>query len=251
MTMENNNELNIEDLKLELPDYISGELKDNTMRQKIEILIRTDNDFKNEYNSLRTALSFISTSEFEKPQELYFANLQSRILEKTSAKEEAIPFYNKIISYWKYLVPAVTVCIVILIYTSNMNTVPDKTLPVSKTEIKTESIVTPENTTAQKTEISKDDTSADNEDLADLYYSPDDEDLFISTTPVLKQKNNNQTQQQDNSNDAANIIKEDIKQLQINLFNSDEEDSYEDDYRSLSPEAQKQIIEELKKTSIH
>lgn len=252
MEHKNNNR---ENLLHDLPDYISGELSDNKVITEIDELINNDPSFKSEFESMKSALSFVSTAELSSPDEVYFANLQSRVLSKTSAKE-SVPFYSKLISYWKYLVPAVTVCIVILVYSSSMNNntvvVPVKD-NVSKTETKNNISQTesPKNETASVT--------GNNEELEDLYYSTDEEtsyensedssnDLSNFLPPVLKHKIIYRSQPSENS---QNALLEDVTQQQINLFNNETDDgSYEDDFRSLNPDEQKQILEELKKSKL-
>ncbi len=243
--MEDKNNIR-ENLLQELPDYISGELSDNKIRAEIDELIKNDPSFANEYRLMKSALSFVGNAEHSSPDEVYFANLQSKILNRTSAKE-SVTFYSKLISYWKYLVPAVTVCIVILVYTSNMNNNSDNISTNLKTEKKTQTNIIPE--TLQKKEVTAENNVTDKEELTNLYYSPDDEEVFTDAAPLNRSKNliENSGPAKNNSD---NILKEDIKQIQIDLFNSDDEDTYEDDYRSLSPEQQKQILDELKKSTI-
>lgn len=228
------------DLNHELPDYISGTLSNEKLRSDIEDRIGKDEAFRKEYESMRSAMNFLSSAELTSPDEVYFANLQSKILNKTSARE-SVPFYAKVLSYWKYLIPAVTVCIVILVYTSNMNNnIPVTDLPK---DVKKDSqqIIVPQNTTTPEN-IS---VPENKDELLDLYYSTDNEDDLDNTAitaPEIKPKNNSKNVKPDN------ILKEDASQLGIDLFNGDTEDnSYEEEYKNLSPEEQKKIIEELKK----
>ncbi|CAN5653677.1 hypothetical protein BH10BAC5_BH10BAC5_03970 [soil metagenome] len=232
-------------LKFELPDYISGGLKDNSLREKIESMIESDLMFRNEYERLRSAVMFLKEAEFKSPDEVYFANLQSNILKKTSAKE-SVPFYSKIVSYWKYLVPAVTVCIVILVYTSGMNNNSDKISSLALPEKKVPTLETPE--TIQTNDTAVEIYSAEREGLADLYYSPDDDETAAITTQVTRSGNNTKVAAPGNTNNSSSI--EELKQMQIDLFNGGIEDSYEEDFRSLTPEQQKVILDELRNSNI-
>ncbi len=62
--MENNH---FDELLYSLPDYISGELDDNNIKEQIEAKLLTDSFFREEYDSLKTTMNFIRRTELEAP----------------------------------------------------------------------------------------------------------------------------------------------------------------------------------------
>jgi len=119
--MENNH---FDELLYSLPDYITGELDDDTIKEQIEAKLLIDSSFREEYDSLKATLNFIEETELEPPSEVYFANLQANILSKVHKENapEKESILAKLVGYWKVVVPALTVCVVLVIYTNNMDT---------------------------------------------------------------------------------------------------------------------------------
>lgn len=121
--MENNH---FDELLYSLPDYISGELDDEKVKEQIEAKLLVDSSFREEYDSLKSTMNFIREAEPEPPSEVYFANLQANILSKVHKETEPsrVSILSRLVGYWKVVVPALTVCVVLIIYTQNMNTPP-------------------------------------------------------------------------------------------------------------------------------
>lgn len=98
--MENNQ---FDELLYSLPDYITGELNDDNVKEQIEAKLLTDSYFREEHDSLKSTMNFIRETELESPSEVYFANLQANILSKVHKEEaaEKPSVLAKLLGYWK------------------------------------------------------------------------------------------------------------------------------------------------------
>ena len=241
--MENNNfnnSDNSDELMYSLPDYITGELKDKSTISQIESRMKSDTSFRNEYDSLTSTLNFMKETELEKPSEIYFANLQANILsavhKDTERDSESFSenILAKLLGYWKVLVPAVTVCLVIVIY-SNMDTnnlpVTQENKPVVVTN-ENQKVTTPETVPQQKTAAGDTSIQTDNTQS----------DGTANVTP--KQNNENLAMQQDVvlSDEAADDTEGSL------FFGANDELQTQDEYEDLTPEEQSEILNNLKNT---
>lgn len=104
-----------EELLFSLPDYINGKITDSSLKSEIESMIQTDEEFRNEYLAMKNTLQFVEDSSLEPPPEHYFNGLVPRIntrLENSASGK--LPVHG-ILHLWRYVVPALTVIIVIII----------------------------------------------------------------------------------------------------------------------------------------
>jgi len=239
-TKDTNN--NFDELLYSLPDYITGELKDTALISQIEAKIKSDDSFRKEYDSLTSTLNFMRETELEAPSEVYFANLQANILSKVhnEKKSESISenFLAKLVGYWKVLVPAVTVCIAIIVY-SNMNTnelnVTKENKPVTTVTDEKGKVNAPE--TAGNNIIASTDTSVQTDNTQT--------DVTLKTTPNDAVDNNS-------SSSLSTLLntEEQTEDSDNNLFfgSSNDELQTQDEYEDLTPEEQMEILNNLKNT---
>ncbi len=104
-----------EELLFSLPDYINGKITDSSLKSEIESLIETDEEFRNEYIAMKNTFQFVAGSSLESPPEHYFTGLVPRIntrLENSASSKLSI---HGILHLWRYVVPALTVILVIII----------------------------------------------------------------------------------------------------------------------------------------
>lgn len=236
--METNN---FDELMYSLPDYITGELNDEDTKQKIEAKLLTDSSFREEYDSLKATMNFLTETELESPSEVYFANLQASILSKVHAKKEKSTdsLLVRLAGYWKVFVPALTVCVVIVIYSASIN---KPTLSVMEEKIQIPSIV----------------------DNGNKKTSPITIDTVVPTeTPV---------QESTETSDGSNMILKKNKKAEVNspeekisadentgfnydsegstIFGKDDDTQTQDEYENLSPDDQLDILNSLKEKKI-
>ena len=84
-------------LIFDLPDYIQGKIIDKKIIKSIEEEIRDNEDFRNEYETLKAFLkSDISLKEEEAPNG-YYNNLLPQILDKLEKRNHVESFYKKYI----------------------------------------------------------------------------------------------------------------------------------------------------------
>jgi hypothetical protein len=241
MNMENNH---FDELLYSLPDYIKGELDDDNVKEQIEAKLLTDSSFREEYESLKATMSFIQDTELESPSEVYFANLQANILSKVhkekSPRRESI--LAKLAGYWKVAVPALAVCVVLFIYSQNMNT---PQLPL-KEEVKISSTDTPDNKTQAVTpekifdeiidEISNESSEPENNTVAGL----NDENHSRQKRFVSFSSNENIF----SSEEAPPSISEEGESGGI-IFSNDDVQA-QDEYDHLSTDDQLDILQSLR-----
>lgn len=106
-----------EEVLFSLPDYIRGTLGDKELEERIKSELDGNPDLLKEYMKLSEVLSFVGKTNLEEPPPHYFNSLLPRINERIHAansKENII--FRRILSYWKYAVPVLTVFLIIIIY---------------------------------------------------------------------------------------------------------------------------------------
>lgn len=132
------NKLNIEDIKILIPDYITGSLNENE-KHIIQEAIDKYPEVKEFYNEMISTFKFVDEVEFEVPSPQYFNNLLPRIHQKIEEREEKHAVKNPVALIWKILVPAAAVIILFIIYMVANNpgeNINDK----NKTLVKTDSV---------------------------------------------------------------------------------------------------------------
>lgn len=231
--MENNH---FDELLYSLPDYITGELHDENIRKKIEAKLLTDSSFREEYDSLTTTMNFIQETEFEPPSEVYFANLQANILSKVhkenSAEKQSV--FAKLIGYWKVAVPALTVCIVLFVYSQNMNTTQ---LPLKENKeqlsLNDKPGNKPQDTTPKDEVITKDNSE------------PLKTGTLTETTESPKYKKLDSDSYNENISAEDNSSYSDEADGSL-LFSREDDTQAQDEYDNLSTDDQLDILQNLK-----
>ncbi len=167
-----NNKLNIEEIQLMIPDYISGGLSESE-RILVESAISESAELKKFYYEMNETFSFVSSVKFTEPAPQYWNSLLPRIHEKIESRETKGFSWDKVSAVWKVLVPIAAVILIALVYY----------------------IVKPSNTQLteeKKIENIKKDSSKDNNE--------------IKEKQVENKKEDNLTNEQDKSVEKQNII---------------------------------------------
>jgi hypothetical protein len=124
--------LNIEDIKLLIPDYITGSLG-NTEANIVENAINSNSEIAELYNDMKNALDFAGSVKLEEPAPQYWNNLLPRIHEKIEEKGSKGLFKFQIPVIWKVLVPIAAIILIAVIY--KISFTPEKQITEKKNEI--------------------------------------------------------------------------------------------------------------------
>lgn len=111
-------EKNINNLIHELPDYISGNIADNELNQKIRNEIDSNPDFRAEYESMKNTFSFLGKTAISEPSPFYFNNLLPNISARIDTLEtgkESI-FSGWLANVLKFAIPAVIIVLGYFLY---------------------------------------------------------------------------------------------------------------------------------------
>jgi hypothetical protein len=112
-------EKNINILVHELPDYITGNIKDEQLNLKIRNEIDSNPDFRAEYESMKGTFSFLGETALSEPSPFYFNNMLPNISNKIDGLESG---KESIFSGWfanvlKFAIPALVLVIGYFLYT--------------------------------------------------------------------------------------------------------------------------------------
>lgn len=225
-----------DELLYSLPDYITGELHDDKVKKQIEEKLLTDSSFREEHDSLKTTMNFIQKTELEPPSEVYFANLQANILSKVhkqnSSEKQSI--FAKLVGYWKVAVPALTVCIVLFVYSQNMKT-PQLPLNENKEQMSLNDKPgsKPQDTTPKDEVITKDNSEPGNTEIVtETIGTPKYKRQIINSYNENISAEDNSTY----SDDAEGSL----------LFSREDDTQAQDEYDNLSTDDQLDILQSLK-----
>ena len=109
---------NNEDLLYSLPDYISGKLNDERIRHSIEEEISRNAGFREEYELMKETYSSIKDLEFSEPPAHYFTNMVPRINQRIESNSGfSFAHIFRLANLFKYALPAVSVIVLIFIFT--------------------------------------------------------------------------------------------------------------------------------------
>lgn len=253
-----------EELIHSLPDFISDNIDDKDLISQIENEINTNSGFKFEFDELRKTFLFLNSASLDGPQDSYFNNLPVRINEKINGKHVNPGFIEKLGLLWKILIPALSIIIIAVIL---YNIFGDKD---------EESKVTHDSNNQKVIEKNQTDNKIEPPPQNDL-VTPDDKEKNTTDLPKdkpVKQGNRNkkhnrtiyETKEENNlSEEKVTIIQGKVYADLINdpdetngneaeedvLYIEDgEEDNLEEEFLKLTPEQQKEIIDNLNNTQI-
>lgn len=280
-----------EELLESLPDFVSGNISDNVISESLIKMIETDSEFKEEFESIKMSLLFLDQSDIEIPDSAYFNNLSVRINERVEKEfsENKISVVTENFSrLWKFIIPALTVILVILYFTIKQNDT-EKIMTESGndklTNEKVQKNINPENNnesvflndklSESKEGISPDklndnskNTSSHKSDIKSV--NPDSEKIYNQQVADINKSNGGSSYEDEevlNNEffisglvDLIDLDKESESNESIDLFessdleiiNSDsaEDQNLQNEFRELTPSDQQEILNILKKTQI-
>jgi len=109
------NILDIQKIKLLLPDYITGSLSEEEALM-VKNAIGASEEVKNLYLDMKNALEFAGSVRYEEPAPQFWNNLLPRIHEKIDEREQKRLDKNPLSYIWKILVPVAAVILIFVIY---------------------------------------------------------------------------------------------------------------------------------------
>lgn len=260
---------NKEDLAHSLPDYISNKIDDKDLIKEIESEIINNSEFKNEFDELKTTLSFLSTTTWESPQESYFNNLPVRINERITKESSLESFWEKLSILWKILIPAIPVIILSIILFNNFT---NKASDITQTETEKSKIESAEN--EKKNRVSDNKTElTQNEPVDKVQIEKPQANPIHKNRNILSFKNNSNSIQTMNKlnnaeqpkeltdikNSITNLLADNIEPAEsVNsdtdediLYTGDKEDyNLEEEFLNLTPQQQQEILKDLNNKQI-
>jgi hypothetical protein len=117
------NKLNIEEIKLLIPDYITGSLNEEESAL-VDNAIKSNPEIESLYSDMKNAFDFVEKVKFDEPVPQYWNNLLPKIHEKIEERSEKKFFKNPIPLIWKILVPVTAILLFAVIY--RIATTPEK-----------------------------------------------------------------------------------------------------------------------------
>lgn len=280
-----------EELLESLPDFVSGNISDNVISESLIKLIETDSEFKEEFESVKMSLLFLDQSENEIPEPAYFNNLSVRInqrIDKELTENKSSVMFENFSRLWKYIIPALTLILVILYFTFRHNDTEKIMTESGNDKITNEKVlknVSPENNnesdfsqdklSESKEGISPDkvndhtkNTSSHKSDIKSV--NPDSEKIYNQQVADINKSNggssyedeevlNNEffisglvdlidSDKESESNESIDLF----ESSDLEIINSDsaEDQNLQNEFRELTPSDQQEILNILKKTQI-
>ncbi len=110
-----NNKLNIEEIQLLIPDYITGGLSE-TEKALVEKSLKESPELNEFYIEMKETLNFVSSVKFSEPAPQYWNSLLPRIHDKIESRQLQGFSWVKVAAYWKVLVPVAAIILIALVY---------------------------------------------------------------------------------------------------------------------------------------
>jgi len=110
-----NNKLNIEEIQLLIPDYITGGLSE-TEKALVEKSLKESPELNEFYIEMKETLNFVSSVKLSEPAPQYWNSLLPRIHDKIESREAQGFSWDKVAAFWKVLVPVAAIILIALVY---------------------------------------------------------------------------------------------------------------------------------------
>jgi hypothetical protein len=111
------NNYNIEELKLLIPDYITGDIS-IVDKQKIEEALNNSEEIARFHQEMKSAFEFISEVKQNEPEPAYWNSLIPRIHDRIEERQQSKFSWGNIASLWKILVPVSAIVLIAILYYS-------------------------------------------------------------------------------------------------------------------------------------
>jgi hypothetical protein len=246
LSFNTNNMENINELSLNLPDYIEGRIEDTALKRRIEDELNVNEAFRAEYEEMKSAFAFLGNTELEAPPTGYFNNLLPKINERISAREEAQgeTILQKILSYWKVLIPVLPLVLIFIVYkTYFMN--PGTTVPAEEEKIQQ---IQPPQIKDEKTPVITETTTQEKVDETGTLSRQQGDSNNNRRNNYRTEESVPVTQQQASENVSAVTSEAAIDEMVENSPYVEESDDIESEFEQLDEEEQEDLLTKLQNT---
>lgn len=260
-----NSKFNKEDLKFNLPDYILKKIGDSELVSEIENELKVNSEFKKEYEELKRTFNFLNAAEFENLSESYFANLPVKINRRLETKD-SLSFWKKLSMFWKILIPSVPIILIAIFLFNNFSE--DNIDQSLRNKIKENKSVESHDTNESNPTNNEDKNKIENKETVNINEKKQDSNDLAKVNKFIKKNNKNYKSIRKNKVDAITEENEDITDLlnpfadnlddqetdedEESLFYSTDDDTetLENEFLNLTPEQQKEILDNLNQAQI-
>ena len=244
--------LNIEEIQLMIPDYISGELSDKE-KALVEDAMKESAELRRFYSEMKETFNFVGSVKFTEPAPQYWNSLLPRIHEKIESRESKAFSWDKVSALWKVLVPIAAVILIALVYyivkPSNTQLTEDKKIE----NIKKDSSKDNDNNPKEEKQVEK---KNENNLTNEQDKSAEKHNVILKRNNI--QKNDNIVKDEEKSVNNNDIIKETVKDEQLavdvdieetSIFATGEaagfDEEIENELKNLNDSEQSQLLDEI------
>lgn len=207
-----NDKSKIEELKLLIADYVTGQLNDND-KAVIEKALKESAELREFRADTERTFKFVNTVKLKEPSPQYWSSLLPRIHQRMEQQEAKKLSWDKISSIWKVLVPIAAIILIAIIY----YLVKPSNTQITKEEKNIEKIVK---------DTTKDTTKDKNENKIEEKKIPENkQDERIIKEEKRKPEDSVKKDRKTNKVNDGNLAKEEIK---VNDDNTQREPVKED-----------------------
>lgn len=247
-----NSKLNIEEIQLMIPDYISGELSD-AERALVERAMDESAELRQFYSEMKETFDFVSSVKFTEPAPQYWNSLLPKIHEKIELRAEKGFSWDKVSAIWKVLVPIAAVILIALVYyivkPSNTQLTEEKKIENIKKDSSKDNDSSPKE--EKQVEKKNEDNLTDEQDK-----STEKQNIIIKSDNV--KRNDNIVKDEENSVNNNDVVKETVRDEQLavdvdieetSIFATGEaagfDEEIENELKNLNDSEQSQLLDEI------
>lgn len=244
--------LNIEEIQLMIPDYISGELSDEE-KALVEGAMKESAELRQFYSEMKETFNFVGSVKFTEPASQYWNSLLPRIHEKIESRESKAFSWDKVSAIWKVLVPIAAVILIALVYyivkPTNTQLTEDKKIE----NIKKDSSKDNDNNPKEEKQVEK---KNENNLTNEQDKSAEKHNVILKRNNI--QKNDNIVKDEEKSVNNNDVIKETVKDEQLavdvdieetSIFATGEaagfDEEIENELKNLNDSEQSQLLDEI------
>lgn len=110
-----NNKINIEEIMMLLPDYITGNIS-NSDKNLVQNALKDSDELNALYNQMKGALNFAQSVKHSEPAPQYWNSLLPRIHNRIEEKKENGFSWEKLSALWKVVLPVAAIILIAIIY---------------------------------------------------------------------------------------------------------------------------------------
>lgn len=258
------NNLNIEELKYLIPDYITGDINEAD-KLAVEDGLRQSEELRAFHAELSETFTFVSSIKQEEPAPQYWANLLPRIHERMEAEESKKFSWANISAVWKVLVPVAAIVMIALVY----YLVQPSDTQITKDDKKTEQKDT--NKPKQEKQDPNEQNKQQPETNEQKVIQPDENNIVKEVQPNVRERHAVNPTNDNGNNTANNENKpEEIEDIQLpqngngdvasveleetSIFTSGEsaglDEELEDDLKKLDNKEMDRLLRELEGSNL-